>query len=140
MPIDLYFSLDEDYVLGPEGDLLDTSFDIFRSLWQEVRTRVKAERGDWAEHPNIGAELHELLGEVNARFTAEEGRTKIISCLTRGGFINNGALSVRYVPIARNIILYLIEIQVTNPITGESRLLKTTLNYDTDEGRVSINA
>ncbi len=138
MPIDLYWTLDGDLSLGEAGDLRDTKFDEFRSLWQEVRTRCRSSFKDWALHPRLGANLDELLGNANNRATAEEGKTRIIAALTLGGFLPKKIIRVRYLPIGRHRLLYDITVTVSDPGSGRSRMLKTQLVYDTDEQGLTV--
>jgi len=137
MPTDLYWTLDGDLALGESGDLRDTSFDLYRSLFQEVRTRIRSSFKDWILHPQLGANLDELLGKPNSRMTAEEGKTSIISSLVMGGFLPKSAIKVRYMPLGRHWLTYSVSITIATP-SGETRMLKTQLLYDTVEGEVSI--
>lgn len=138
MPTDLYWTLDGDLALGESGDLKDTTFDVFRSLWQEMRTRCRSAFKDWALHPQLGANLDELLGSANNKATAEEGRTRLINALTQGGFLPKEAIRVRYLPIGRFRLLYDITVTVTDPGSGRSRMLKTQLLYDTAEQGLTV--
>jgi len=138
MPTDLYWTLDGDLSLGKSGDLKDTSFDVFRSLWQECRTRTRSSFRDWALHPSLGANLDELLGEINNKATAEEGKTRIINALTQGGFLPKEAIRVRYLPIGRHRLLYDVTVSIFDPGTGRTRMLKTQLLYDTAESGLTV--
>jgi hypothetical protein len=131
MPVDLYWTLDEDYAIGKDGDLRDTSFDIHRSTWQEVRTRAKAETGDWRDFPEIGANLMSLLGNINNRQTAEEGKARIQSSLTRGGFLQKEQIKIRYLPLTKHTIMYEIHVSVSED--GQTRMLKVQLLWNTEE-------
>ncbi len=138
MPTDLYWTLDGDFALGEDGDLKDTSFDVFRSMWQEMRTRCRSGLKDWAFHPRLGANLDELLGRTNNRATAEEGKTRVIAALTQGGFLPKSVIRVRYLPIGRHRLLYDITVTVTDPGSGRTRMLKTQLLYDTAESGLTV--
>ena len=138
MPVDLYWTLDGDLALGENGDLKDTSFDAFRSLWQEVRTRCRSSFKDWVIHPTLGANLDELLGRINNKATAEEGKTRLINALTQGGFLPRETIRIRYLPVGRHRLLYDITVTVVDPGTGQSRMLKTQMLYDTDESSLSV--
>jgi len=138
MAIDLYWTLDGDLALDRNGDLRDTSFDQLRSTLQEIRTRARSSLQDWAIHPNLGANLDALLGRPNNKFTAEEGRTNIISALTMHGFLKKNNVKVKYVPISRHQIAYFIEVKVVLSDTMQTKLLKTQLLYDTEEGSLKV--
>ena len=138
MPTDFYWTLDGDLSVSPEGDIRDTSFDVFRSLWQEMRTRCRTSLRDWAIHPRLGANLDELLGMPNNRTTAEEGKTRIINALSQGGFLARDLIRVRYLPIGRQRLLYDVTVTVSDPGTGQTRMLKTQLLYDTSEDGLMV--
>jgi hypothetical protein len=138
MTIDFYWTLDGDLAVGKDGDIRDTSFDILRSEWQEIRTRVQSGYNDWALHPTLGANLDELIGKPNNKLTAEEGKSAIIAALSQGGFIRKEAISIRYIPLAKHWLMYQISVKVYVTDTGQTRLLKTQLLYDTVEDKFSV--
>jgi len=138
MPVDLYWTLDGDFAPGEDGDLRDTSFDSLRSLFQEIRTRVMSSFRDWKFHPSLGANLDTLLGKPNNRLTAEEGKTAIVAALTQGGFLPRNAIEVRYLPFGRHWLAYLVQVKVAVPETGQTRMLKVQLLYDTLESSIAV--
>jgi hypothetical protein len=138
MPTDLYWTLDGDFAYGEDGDLKDTSFDVYRSLWQEMRTRCRSSSKDWALNPFLGANLDEIIGMANNRATAEEGKARIIASLVQNAFLPKDLIRVRYLPIGRHQILYDVTITVTDPGNGKTKLLQTQLLYDTDEQGLSV--
>lgn len=138
MTTDFYWSLDGDLTVGKDGDIRDTAYDALRSEWQEIRTRCQSAFKDWALHPTLGANLDDLLGQLNNKLTAEEGKSAIIAALVFGGFLKKESISVRYLPVSRHWLLYQIEVRVYITETGETRLLKTQLLYDSLEGGLSV--
>lgn len=130
---DFYWSLDGDLAYGNNGDIRDTSFDVCRSLFQEIRTRCQSAFKDWELHPTLGANLDNLLGKMNNRLTAEEGKASIINALTQGGFLPKNVIRVRYIPVSRNRLVYNVMVTVSIPNTNQTRMLKTQLLYDTSE-------
>lgn len=68
--LDLYFTSMGDFDLSQDGDLRDTRDDNHRSLRQEIATIAQANHNDWALHPNLGANLEELIGYPNNEATA----------------------------------------------------------------------
>jgi hypothetical protein len=138
MPTDFYWTLDGDITYGRNGDIRDTSFDSARSIFQEIRTRVRSAFRDWAVHPSMGANLDESLGRPNNRLTAEEGKGKIIASLVWNGFLRKEAIRVRYVPISKHQIAYFIQVTIVLPETGESRMLQTQVLYDTEESSLRV--
>jgi hypothetical protein len=134
---DFYWSLDGDLAYGTDGDIRDTSFDACRSLFQEIRTRCQSAFRDWELHPTLGANLDSLLGRLNNRFTAEEGKASIINALIQGGFLPKKSINVRYMPISRNRLMYSVRVTVMVG-SGETRMLKTQLLYDTAEDGLTV--
>jgi len=137
MSVDFYWTLDGDIAVGESGDIADTSYDLYRSLWQEIRTRCQSERKDWAIHPNLGANLSDLLGQPSGKLLAEEGKTRIINSLTQGGYIPQSLIRVRYLPIGPTRILY--DVGVTVGAQGvQAQIVKAQLLYDTEESSLRV--
>lgn len=109
---DFYWSRRGDIVLDQEGDLLDTGYDVLRSLVQEVRTRIQSEQGDWDLYSELGANMADLVGESNNRSTAESGKSKITASLSQYGFVDTNDLLVQYIPLDESNIMYRIKIRV----------------------------
>jgi len=110
---DLLWTSRGDYFLGNDGDVMDTKYDPLRSLWQEIKTRVEADQGDWVVFPTVGGNLSDFIGEPNLKVTAESLRTRLISCLTANSFINNQDIKIKYLPIDRDKLLFRLSISVT---------------------------
>lgn len=136
--IDLYWTMDADLAFGPDGDIRDTSYDPYRSIFQECRTRGRSSKGDWNTQPSIGANLRRLLGKANNKFTAEEGKAALIEAISYGGFVPVKDISVRYIPISKNTILYQITVVVPVAGTARTRALSMMYLYDTTEGSLSV--
>jgi hypothetical protein len=129
---DFYWSRRGDIVLDQEGDLLDTEYDLLRSLIQEIRTRIQSEQGEWDLYLDLGSNMSDLIGEANNRSTAENGKAKIIAGLSQYGLVDTNDLSVQYIPIDESTILYRIKIKIS-PTPGnynmESIKLDILYNY-----------
>lgn len=138
MAVDLYWTLDGDYEVGRDGDLRDTKFDDTRSMQQEIRTRLQSSFYDWATWPNGGANLQDLLGRPNNKLTAEEAKSRVISSLTQDGFLVAQNIKVRYLPVARDQIIFFIECRVKSTSIVDTRTIKTMIIYDTDEGSLRV--
>lgn len=138
MTVDFYWSLDGDLGLAKDGDIRDTSYDALRSEWQEIRTRSRSDHYDWALHQWLGANISNLLGKMNNRMTAEEGKTNLIAALAQGGFLRKEAIKIRYVPLGRHWLMYIIDVAIYVADTGQTRMLRTQLLYDTEEGDISV--
>lgn len=126
--VDFYWTFDGDFLVGPGGDIHDTSDDPLRSLVQEVKTRLMSDQQDWGLFPRVGAGLSALVGQPNTKETAEDGKAKIISALSRDGLVSPDDLSVKYLPVSRDTIMYRLTIAVAS----------TAFNYKTQYVQIKL--
>lgn len=133
MKVDFRFTVDGDLALGSpqvneEGELLyvdaygnlstnSTEGELIRDIplrhsylseVQVVLNRLRTDDPDWQLHPNIGANLSDLIGKPNTRETGDEGCRLIVDCLTKEGFIKESELDVRAIPYSRSEIIFRI--------------------------------
>lgn len=129
---DLHFTHRGDFVIGPEGDLYDTSDDALRSLLQEIRTRLMSDLEDWRLYPELGASLSSFIGETNSKATAEAIRAKIIASLNQYGLVDTRDLNISSMPISADTLLFRIAINVAPTFENhnvESLKLQVIYNY-----------
>ena len=131
--IDLRWSASGDLVIGKDGDLGDTKSSISLSFIQEIKTRIKSSTYDWATQPHIGASLPDLLGRLNNRETAEDGKARIMNSLTQDSFLDPGSVQVNYAPISPTTILFTLTI--STPFRDIGMLTFNTL-VDIEESSV----
>jgi len=133
---DLLWTSRGDYFIA-DGDLRDTFSDPLRSLWQECRTRIEANQGDWIVYPNTGANIGDFVGEPNNKETAESIKTRITASLCADSFIHSKDLKIQYAPIARDKLMFRLSISVA-PTTanGSSDTLTKTLLYNYSDNNV----
>lgn len=139
MRIDFAFSKDGDLVLGEqktnsEGELLyrdpsrpggyttevsettipirdiGAAFDV-EIKQQMIWNRFRTENPDWSLHDGIGADLTDLIGELNTRETMEIGRGKIIQALTYDEALTENDFEVRGFPYNSESIMYIITLK-----------------------------
>ncbi|MFE7817778.1 hypothetical protein COJ01_16985 [Priestia megaterium] len=96
-----------------EGELIrDIPLQVsYLSEKQVIINRLRTDNPDWLLHPEIGANLSDLVGLPNTRATGEKGRELIENSLTSDGFINISDLTVRPVPISSSEILFHITVK-----------------------------
>ena len=129
-----------DYVISHNGDIMDTDADPLRSLYQEIKTRIKSEIGDWKLNPTVGSSLGDYVGELNNKITAEAVKTRIKAALTRDGLINSADLSIRYMPIDVDRLMVRISIQVAQTAKNAgSESLKINVIYHYSENNVYVS-
>lgn len=109
--IDLYFTATGDLDLSPDGDLRDTRDDSYRSLRQEVATIAQANYNDWALHPDLGANLAELMGYPNNETTAGLVQAQLEQALS-SHLLRQGDFRVDVFPLGHHVLGAMISIQV----------------------------
>ena len=109
---DLYFTHRGDFLIGPEGDLYDTSDDPLRSFVQEIRTRLMSDLEDWRLYPEVGANLSSFIGEPNSKATAMSIRIKIIASLSQYGLVDTRDISISEMPLTADTLLFRLKINV----------------------------
>jgi hypothetical protein len=94
------------------GDIVDTYYDPLRSLYQETKDRASSDQGAWAIFPTNGSSISDFVGEPNNKITAEAIKTRIISSLTRSGYIDSSDIDIKYIPVSAEKLLFRISIRV----------------------------
>ena len=113
----MIFYSDIDIKVSPSGDLTINSrgdldlADPSGVLKQDIAFRLMTEYNDFTPHPDIGANLNELVGEPNTRENARIGEQKIIQSLTQDGRIATSDLTVTGVPVSLYNCAYFIFIR-----------------------------
>jgi hypothetical protein len=131
---DLAWSGRGDFIIGHNQDIMDTYEDPLRSLYQEIRTRIKSEVGDWELYPDNAAQLSDFVGEPNDKFTAESIKTRVIASIARNGLVQNSDIAVKYAPIDIDKLMVRVTIKVTPTArNGGSEFLGITFMYDYSE-------
>jgi hypothetical protein len=128
---DLRWVVSGDLVIGANGDLGDTRASPLLSFIQEIQTRVRSELYDWKLHPHLGASLSDLIGEINNKNTAEDGKARIMSALVRDSFITAGLIKITYLPVDQNHLMYRLRVNVPDMTKGE--FIQINLILDTNE-------
>jgi len=135
--VDFYWTFDGDVIVGPSGDLHDTADDPLRSLVQEIKTRLMSDQQDWLIFPRVGAGLSALVGQPNNKETAEEGKAKIISALSRDGLVSPGDITVKYLPVSREAIMYRLVIAVAGTAGNRNtQYVKINLLYSYTDNNI----
>jgi hypothetical protein len=112
---DLYWSDDGDFILSANKDIEDTSTESFRSLIQGIKARLNFNVGEWpGRGARIGANLADFHGKPNTEATGNLIKSRIISELTKSGFIATADLFVDVFPISLYAVL--AKIVVRTPV------------------------
>lgn len=75
-----------------------------------ILNRLKTDTPDWFHHPNMGANLSDLVGEPNTRETGLRGAAMITAALTYDNLYETNQLGVRPIPVSANEIIFMITI------------------------------
>ena len=134
---DLYWTTRGDYLIGNEGDVMDTEYDPLRSFIQELKTRVESDQGDWVVFPTVGADLRDYVGEPNNATVAEGIKTRLLAAFARDGFVLNQDMKIQYMPIDRDKLLIRASIKVApTAANGNSNNLILTMAYNYSDNNV----
>ena len=109
VPLDLWADVEGEIAVGANGDIR-----ICRGaevISQEVTWRLKTVVGDWMLVPQCGASLEELIGMPNTASTAALMEAKIRDALTHDGFLTAELRGVTVVPLNKQQLLGIIDIE-----------------------------
>ena len=104
--IDIQVTPSGDIALGSNKDLVMIA--TSGVLKQDITFRLRTDYNDFSPHPEIGADLVELIGEPNTRPVSKLGESKIVHSLTYDGMVRNLDLYVRGVPVSSEKIVYYV--------------------------------
>lgn len=137
---DLAWTSRGDIIISHDGDIMDTNADPLRSLFQEVKTRIKSEIGDWKLSPTVGSSIGDYVGEPNNKLTAEAIKTRIKVALTQDGLVNSSDLSIKYMPIDIDRLMVRVTILVAQTAKNAgSESLKINVLYHYSENNVYVS-
>ena len=108
--IDFDFTYDGDFVVDETGDIADTADDLLRSIKNEIFSYVISDLQDWREHPNIGSDLADFVGEPNVKATAEAIQSRLQASLSQ--IVASSDLGIRVVPVGIHKVLIILNILV----------------------------
>jgi hypothetical protein len=126
--VDMFWSSDGDYEVDERGDLQDTSYDVLRSIHQQIQTRIMSDKGDWQYQKRIGAGLSNFVGDPNTAETGRALQNAITSALLQNGLINMEDLKVKIAPISPTHIAFQVTLNYL-PTRENATSLPVTLNF-----------
>ena len=112
-----------DILVSPSGDLsLGQNGDFAHAyasgvLKQDISFRVRTNKGECYLHPNLGADLEELIGEPNTELSARIGENKISRSLTNDDMVSYSDLYVHGMPTSTDSVVYYVFVN-----TGEGQV------------------
>lgn len=105
-------------MIGPDGDLADTSSRQQEELLEMIRTRIEASEEGWQLYPEIGAGLSSLVGRAAGEEVLLLAERLVYRSLS-GQFLPPQALTVRAEPSGDGIM---VQISVSGTVLGEAVL------------------
>lgn len=120
---DLRFSPDGDLVLDEGGAIVDTALYPLLSLKQEIITRILTNVGDWPQHPWMGTNAQQYVGEPNSEDTIDALMESIKEGLTNDGLVDKRDLELEWGKWDEHTVMMLLTVQVGDlDPDGQSRL------------------
>lgn len=127
---DFWFTNDGDLQTDLNGDIKDTMSTLGRAIVQEIRTRIRADRGDWQLNKSIGANLEGFLGQPNSESNVRDVCSAIIQALTFDRFLLPGEVEVLPLPIGPDILYIRIIVHTSQgDITEQFGYNSTTARF-----------
>lgn len=134
---DYFFSYDGDYEFSETGDIMDTRFDMLRSIHQEILDRVRSDKGDWKYNKSIGASLSNFVGMPNNIQIANAIEQAIISAVQYNELVDINDINIKLAPISATVIAAQIKLIYTNTKANANSLPVTlTFLYDYNDNNV----
>jgi hypothetical protein len=134
---DLAWTFRGDYVLSHNGDIMDTYEDPLRSIVQEIRDRIKSDKGDWKYYPELGSSISDFVGEPNNKLSAESIKVRILAAIARNGLVNSNDVKILYAPIDIDKIMFRVSLTVAPTARNKaSQYLTLNLVYSYSENNV----
>jgi phage baseplate assembly protein W len=124
--LDLAMTDDGDLMISAGGDLkVARDSEV---VAQEVSFRLRTVRGDWQLKPDCGADLELLIGQPNSPQTGAQMEAQIARALTHDGFLGGELKTIRAVPVNRDTIVGIVQIELGD------QLINQTVELDLREG------
>lgn len=98
---------------------------------QLIKSRIQTDNPDWYNYPNIGANLSDLIGELNTPETAERGKNLILESLTRGQTFKSEDLTIEAIPVSGTNLLFDVRLK------RHTRFVRYALIFDFEVGIVN---
>ena len=130
--VDLHWSQDGDFSLGPSGDLKKANAEKGRVARQLVVKRLQSAKGDWILVPELGANIATFAGMPNTRETGQAIKAAVFQALIDGGILNTRTLDIKVVPTGKHKITVLVYAEIV--MSGEP--VAINIEYDLRENKL----
>ena len=95
---------------------------------QLIKSRVQTDNPDWILYPEIGANLSDLIGELNTPETGRAAVQLVLDALTHGGAFLEEDLHIDAIPVSESDILLDIQLKQAN------RFLRYAIEFNLEIG------
>lgn len=140
--IDIRWSWTGDFLPGADGDFADSEPDQIQYLVDMIRTIVQSDVDDWEEHPSIGANLSDYIGEPNSRENGDKISRRVKAAIVTARVANAVDTSVRVIPITSSTIMVLVKINAlstpNNSLGPESGVVVSSVFDYSERGVVPL--
>ena len=140
--IDVRWSWGGDLLLGSDGDLADSESDQIQYLVDMIQTIVQGDVDDWEEHPSLGANLSDFIGEPNNRETGDKISKRVKIAIVTAGIASAQDTTVRVVPIDSSTVMILVKINAiptaNNSINVESGVVTSSVFDFSERGIIPL--
>ena len=110
--IDLRFSADGDLVIDQGGSVVDTALYPLLSLKQEIISRILTNVGDIPQHPWLGTNTQQYIGEPNSDETIDAMIESITVGLTNDKLIDSKDLSFEWARWDEHTVVMILTVDV----------------------------
>lgn len=107
---------------------------------QLIQTRLKTENPDWIMYDEVGADLTDIIGEMNTEKTAQKGIDLIYRALTYDRAFDLEDLTVTAVPVSHTVLLFDIQLQRNEQIVRYAVTLDLELGITNEFDISKINS
>lgn len=126
---DLWFTSEGDLAIDGNGDIRDTSSTQGRGLIQEIRTRLRAEPGDWKLAKSLGANLRSYVGTTATTPNISRLIRHIFTTLTSDRLILSSDLEIIPIQLPNDFLILRIVVH-----SGSQELIDH-IGYDATSAR-----
>lgn len=135
---DLRFAADGDLIVEQGGAVTDTSISPLLSFKQEIITRVLSSAGDWSEHPWLGTNASQYVGEPVNEDTMEALLVSLRHGLTADGLVKDKDLEILWAQWDTNSVGILITVDVGRLSSDDQGKLEIPFVFDFEDLGVVI--
>lgn len=99
----------KDYYFTNSGDFYIENNDLsktknYEAFVQQIHSRMKSNKLDWALNPREGANVSDFVGKPNTREVGDKLKQRIYSELSRDNLVTSSELTVEVIPLSKTMV------------------------------------